>query len=520
VPTTSSSEEDEDEDEDEDEEEEQRGRRQPVRAGRRSMAGQRRAPAGVEPEEEEDKELEEEKRGLQRLPVRQLRQRALAAGVTAEALDDALDGDDPKGEMVQLVVQAERLPGWGGGGGLSADPEDGDGGALPFVSGRRREAAVIAPPVREVEENLSTEAASPQLRPGVGASWEDRGAVSAIAGRGGAHEQEEQGEAAEAAAAALARYTACTDAQLRKTCLASWLDDSGPRAELLARLMEYDGHELPPSPSTSPEVAGDPSSAAAARDPSPATATAPQAAPLPEGGGATVADRQTLAPPPPPRHDDGLPGSAPPPAPWPVFTVHEPVVYRSGDGALVPATVALYSTNVPASEEPLIAVRLPDGTVRDTVVARLSRRADSAAATTAAAAAAAAAASESGASPAAGLTASSSSSSSSGGSSEESESDTAAGMARLARLQRRCELMGTKKLRRALKQEVGAAAAAAARVLVGLDLAAAPHLVLCVRLGLCRGFGHLIMCVAAAVTGNQRPRGETGARAAAGEATG
>jgi hypothetical protein len=43
------------------------------------------------------------------------------------------------------------------------------------------------------------------------------------------------------------------------------------------------------------------------------------------------------------------------------------------DGVPSRVTIAQYSTNVPAGEEPLIAVRLPDGTVRDTIAARLSR---------------------------------------------------------------------------------------------------------------------------------------------------
>jgi hypothetical protein len=57
------------------------------------------------------------------------------------------------------------------------------------------------------------------------------------------------------------------------------------------------------------------------------------------------------------------------------------VLYTDGEqGDYVrPVTVVTVSTNVPAGEEPEIAVRLTDGTVRDTVAARLlpiERRAD------------------------------------------------------------------------------------------------------------------------------------------------
>jgi hypothetical protein len=55
------------------------------------------------------------------------------------------------------------------------------------------------------------------------------------------------------------------------------------------------------------------------------------------------------------------------------FAVGDNVTYReSHSGQLRPAIVASVSANVPEGEEPEIAVRLADGTIRDTVLARVS----------------------------------------------------------------------------------------------------------------------------------------------------
>eukprot|EP01052_Picozoa_sp_SAG31_P055472 SAG31_NODE_15333_length_760_cov_0.726172_1_plen_97_part_10 len=61
------------------------------------------------------------------------------------------------------------------------------------------------------------------------------------------------------------------------------------------------------------------------------------------------------------------------------FEVGQRVIYRGSDGVPQRVTIAQYSTNVPAGEEPMVAVRLPDGTVRDTVLSRLCRAGEEAA---------------------------------------------------------------------------------------------------------------------------------------------
>jgi hypothetical protein len=55
------------------------------------------------------------------------------------------------------------------------------------------------------------------------------------------------------------------------------------------------------------------------------------------------------------------------------YEVGEKVTYHCADGSALPATVTMFSTNVEAGEEPLLAVQLPDGKVRDTTLARVSR---------------------------------------------------------------------------------------------------------------------------------------------------
>eukprot|EP01050_Picozoa_sp_SAG11_P011391 SAG11_NODE_1205_length_5529_cov_6.569797_1_plen_488_part_00 len=59
-----------------------------------------------------------------------------------------------------------------------------------------------------------------------------------------------------------------------------------------------------------------------------------------------------------------------------LFQVGERVIYRGGDGVPHRVKVAQYSSNVPAGEEPMVAVRLPDGTIRDTLLSRLFRDGD------------------------------------------------------------------------------------------------------------------------------------------------
>lgn len=71
------------------------------------------------------------------------------------------------------------------------------------------------------------------------------------------------------------------------------------------------------------------------------------------------------------------PPAAPPapPAGLPVcpYVVGDAVIYEDrARGTTQLVTVAAVSTNVPVGEEPMIAVKMPDGNVRDTVLARLS----------------------------------------------------------------------------------------------------------------------------------------------------
>lgn len=55
----------------------------------------------------------------------------------------------------------------------------------------------------------------------------------------------------------------------------------------------------------------------------------------------------------------------------PGHRVGDEVMYRAADGVFSPVTIAGYSTNVPEGEEAMIAVLLPDGSVRDTVPDRI-----------------------------------------------------------------------------------------------------------------------------------------------------
>ena len=41
---------------------------------------------------------------LQQLKIPDLRKRAAAAGASAEAIEDARDGDDPKADMIELIL--------------------------------------------------------------------------------------------------------------------------------------------------------------------------------------------------------------------------------------------------------------------------------------------------------------------------------------------------------------------------------------------------------------------------------
>ena len=41
---------------------------------------------------------------LQQLKMPDLRKRAAAAGASAEAIEDARDGDDPKADMIELIL--------------------------------------------------------------------------------------------------------------------------------------------------------------------------------------------------------------------------------------------------------------------------------------------------------------------------------------------------------------------------------------------------------------------------------
>lgn len=68
---------------------------------------------------------------------------------------------------------------------------------------------------------------------------------------------------------------------------------------------------------------------------------------------------------------------APAPAPRPAPAVSpynkgDSVLYTGRDGSVLQVTVSHVSTNVPLGEEPEISVRMPDGNVRETVLARLS----------------------------------------------------------------------------------------------------------------------------------------------------
>ena len=45
---------------------------------------------------------------LQQLKMPDLRKRAAAAGASAEAIEDARDGDDPKADMIELILAHQR----------------------------------------------------------------------------------------------------------------------------------------------------------------------------------------------------------------------------------------------------------------------------------------------------------------------------------------------------------------------------------------------------------------------------
>ena len=47
------------------------------------------------------------------------------------------------------------------------------------------------------------------------------------------------------------------------------------------------------------------------------------------------------------------------------------VLYTESDGSVVKATVSRVCTNVPLGEEPDVSIQMPDGNVRETVLARL-----------------------------------------------------------------------------------------------------------------------------------------------------
>ena len=47
--------------------------------------------------------------------------------------------------------------------------------------------------------------------------------------------------------------------------------------------------------------------------------------------------------------------------------------YKTIKGVAQNVVIAQVSTNVPVGEEPMVAVRMPDGTVRDTALSRLGR---------------------------------------------------------------------------------------------------------------------------------------------------
>jgi hypothetical protein len=70
------------------------------------------------------------------------------------------------------------------------------------------------------------------------------------------------------------------------------------------------------------------------------------------------------------------PAAAPAPAPAaPAASPYrkgDTVMYTGRDGAVTQVTVSHVSTNVPLGEEPEISVRMPDGNVRETVLARLA----------------------------------------------------------------------------------------------------------------------------------------------------
>eukprot|EP01043_Picozoa_sp_COSAG02_P022545 COSAG02_NODE_1175_length_14063_cov_24.197794_13_plen_216_part_01 len=69
------------------------------------------------------------------------------------------------------------------------------------------------------------------------------------------------------------------------------------------------------------------------------------------------------------------PAPAPPPAPAPAESPYrkgDSVMYTGRDGTVLQVTVSHVSTNVPLGEEPEISVRMPDGNVRETVLARLA----------------------------------------------------------------------------------------------------------------------------------------------------